>query len=252
MRRLLIAANWKENKINEEVADFINNLKVQISDVGDREVLICPSFVSIVTAHDCALNTNVMVGSQDVSIYENGAYTGEISAQMLKDFCKYVLVGHSERRKYFNEDNNIINNKIKIAVKNGINAILCIGENIDQKNSNQTNKFVKTQIIECLKGISKENINNIIIAYEPVWAISGGDQSCKPATPKDIEEIHLFIRNTISELYNEEISMKIRIIYGGSVKPENVVEIMAQKNVDGGLIGNASLELDSFLKLIKY
>jgi triosephosphate isomerase (TIM) len=252
MRIPLIAANWKENKTNDEVVDFINNFKNETSDVNDREVLICPSFVSIVTAHDCSLDSNLIIGSQDVSAHENGAYTGEISAGMLKGFCKYALIGHSERRKYFHEDNCLVNKKIKIALKCGINAILCIGESVDQKNNNQTKDVVKTQINECLDGITNEDMKNIVIAYEPVWAISGGDVNCKPATTQDIENVHLFIRDFLSEKYNEDISANCRIIYGGSMKPENVKDIMGNENVDGGLIGNASLDWNSFLKLVKY
>ncbi len=250
MRKRLIVANWKENKTNDETAEFMMGLKEAMSGKAGAEVVICPSFVSIITASDCARGSGIRVGAQDLSVHDSGAFTGEVSAGMIRDFCNYAIVGHSERRRGFGETDSVINSKAKNAMKNNISPIICVGEGLEERNSGQAESFVLGQVSGCLEGIPKEDAARIVIAYEPVWAISCGDSCHEPATHDDAQNMHAIIRNRLSELYGSELSSQIRIIYGGSVKPVNIRGFLEKEDIDGVLVGSASLDVGSFLSLL--
>lgn len=246
MRRPFIAGNWKMHKTISETIDFINQLN-NLDLPADKDILICPPFTALNKAQKLVNGTKIKLGAQNMHFEENGAFTGEISPLMLKDIgCEYVIIGHSERRHIFGEDNALINNKVKSALEHNIKPVLCIGEKTEQRKAGKTKDVVKNQLLECLEDI--HNITKITIAYEPVWAIGTGVN----ATPEQAEEVHAYIRSLIAERYNKEAASALRILYGGSVKPENVKAIMAQENVDGVLVGGASLHAEKFFKLINF
>lgn len=231
------------NMDTKSSASFINSFKKHIKKIKNTEIVICPPFTLLNKINEAIKNTKIKLGAQNMHFEEQGAYTGEVSALMLKDIsCEYVILGHSERRQYFNETDKFINKKIKSALKNKLKIILCIGETLKQRNNNQTMKIIKNQLLNCLKSINEKEIKNITIAYEPIWAIGTG----KNATPLQAEEVHKFIRELLTNIYNKNISKNIRIIYGGSVNPNNIKELMAMKNINGALVGGASLDAKSF------
>ncbi|MCH8003159.1 MAG: triose-phosphate isomerase [Nanoarchaeota archaeon] len=239
----LIAANWKMNMDIKSSISFINNFKKYIKKIKNKEIVICPSFTLLNKINESTKNTKIKLGAQNMHFEEEGTFTGEISALMLKDVgCEYVILGHSERRQYFNETDDMVNKKIKTAFKNNLKPILCIGETLEQRNNNKTLKIIKNQLINCLKNIDENEIKNIVIAYEPIWAIGTG----KNATPQQAEEVHKFIRELLSHIYNNKISSNVRIIYGGSIKESNIKDLMAMKNINGALVGGASLNPKSF------
>lgn len=239
----LIAANWKMNMDIKEGVSFISEFKVLVKNIKNEEIVVCPPFTLLYEVKKLLNKNNIILGAQDMYFEEKGAFTGEISALMLKDVgCEYVILGHSERRQYFNETNELINKKIKSALENKLKPILCIGESLKQRNNNETMKIIKNQLINCLKNINENEIKNIVIAYEPVWAIGSG----KNATPEQAEEVHKFIRDLLTNIYNKNISKNIRIIYGGSVKESNIKALMAMKNINGALVGGASLDAKNF------
>lgn len=244
-RKKLIAANWKMNKTVPESVSFIDNFKNSIKS-SKNETVICPAFASLNDVKKAIKGTKIKLGAQNMHFEEKGAFTGEISASMLRDAgCEYVILGHSERRAYFDETDEIINKKVKTALKNRLKVILCIGEALEQRENNETKAIIKFQLENCLRNINNEEIKNIVIAYEPVWAIGTG----KNATPKQAEEVHLFIRELFKKLYNVGISESTRVIYGGSVNPGNAKELLAMKNIDGALVGGASLDPKSFAEI---
>ncbi len=242
-REFIIAGNWKMNKTVEESIDFVKELDNKI-EVNDRvKVLIFPPFTSIYSIRN--LSDKIKIGSQNLFYEEKGAYTGEISPLMLKNLVDYVLIGHSERRGIFKELDSDINKKIKTALKYKFNPVLCIGETLEQRKEGETFERIKKQIDEDLKGLKEQEIKSIIIAYEPIWAIGTGET----ATPAQAQEVHGFIR----ELLNEKVENPedIFILYGGSVKPENSFDLLSQKDINGALIGGASLKIDSFSAIIE-
>ena len=237
------------NKNIEESISFIKQFKKLVKNVKNTEIVICATFTSLCEMKKALKGTNIKLGAQNMYFEEKGAFTGEISPLMLKDTgCEYVILGHSERRQYFNESDDLINKKIKSTLKNELKAILCIGETLEQRNDNETIKIIKNQLMVCLKDISGKDIKNIVVAYEPIWAIGTG----KNATSLQAEEVHNFIRELLSERYNSSIAKNARIIYGGSVKPDNAAELMSQQNVDGALVGGASLKVDDFVGIINH
>lgn len=243
MRIPLIAANWKMNKTTEETRDFIIQFTPMVSGIEGVEVLIAPPFTSLAVAAKFLKGFGIKLGAQNVFYEKSGAYTGEISPLMLKDCgCDYVIVGHSERRQYFHETDEIINKKLRAAQEAGLSVILCIGETLMEREEGKTFDVLRNQLISGLKDIRPETL---VIAYEPVWAIGTG----KTATAEQIAEAHGFIRSTLRELFNEK-SEHIRIQYGGSVNAENAPTILNIENVDGALVGGASLKPDSFAKII--
>lgn len=239
----LMVANWKMNMDMKEAVSFIDRFKVLIKNIKKNEIVICPPFTLLYKFKKLLNKTNIILGAQNMYFEEKGAFTGEISALMLKDIgCEYVILGHSERRQYFNENDRLINQKIKTALRHNLKPILCVGETLGQKTSNQTTKIIKNQLLNCLNTIDGSAMKNIVIAYEPVWAIGTG----KNATPEQAEEVHKFIRGLLSSMYNQRVSNNTRIIYGGSVKESNIKNLMKMKNINGALVGGASLDAKGF------
>jgi triosephosphate isomerase len=243
MRKPFISANWKMNKTIEETGEFINPFLTMVKDVTDVDILIAPPFTSLQAAAGLLRATNVKLGAQNVFYEEKGAFTGEISPGMLLSAgCSHVIIGHSERRQYFMETDEIVNKKIKTARKNGLEVILCIGESLKEREENKTFEVLERQLTGSLKDI---NLEGITIAYEPIWAIGTG----KTATKEQANEAHAHIREWLNK--NREGADKTRILYGGSVTPENIKSLMAEPEVDGALVGGASLKPDSFAGIVK-
>ncbi len=246
MRIKVIAGNWKMNKDVFETADLINGLKKSL-DKAKAEVIICPPFTSLVVAQQLIKGTSIKLGAQDVSIHDDGAYTGEISAKMLKSAgCEYVIVGHSERRQYFHESNELINQKAKKVLVSGLKAIICVGETLDEREKEITDKVISTQIKGVLAGFTEADLERVIIAYEPVWAIGTG----KTATAQQAENVHQLIRKLVGQMYSWKVAERLIIQYGGSVKPENAKDLLSQADIDGALVGGACLKVDSFSGIV--
>ena len=245
MRRPFIAANWKMNMTTAETKDFLSHFVPAVQDVSNVDIIVAPPFTSMETAAKEIRGTNVMLSAQNVFFEQKGAYTGEISPPMLVELgCTYTIVGHSERRQYFLEDDMIVNKKIKTAKNNGLDIILCIGESLTEREAGKTFEVLKKQMEEGLNGVK---LNGIVIAYEPIWAIGTG----KTATPEQAQEVHAYIRGTLEAAYGNEVD-DLCIIYGGSVTPENVDSLMSCRDVDGALVGGASLKVDSFTRIVKF
>jgi triosephosphate isomerase len=240
-----MAGNWKMYKTLTEAVDFATKLIPLVKDVHGRSVVICAPYPALKDVCDVACSSNIEVGAQNLYWEEEGAFTGEVSAPMLKSVgCEYVIIGHSERRQYFGETDETVNKKLLAALKHNLISIVCVGETLEQREKEQTFKVIEKQINGAFNGIIPSQWDRIVIAYEPVWAIGTG----KTATPEQAQEVHAFIR----KLLPKEVSASVRILYGGSVKPENIKELMAKPDIDGGLVGGASLKVESFVKLIKY
>lgn len=250
MRIPLIAGNWKMNNTIEEGQKLVKSLVEFSSNFDkDREILICAPFTALHSLKTVLDGSKIKLGAQNMHCEDSGAYTGEVSPLMLKEIgVDYVLIGHSERRQYFNESDEFLNKKIKSALKHGIKPILCVGETLEQREANIEKETVKSQIINGFNGIDAGCFKYIAVAYEPVWAIGTG----KTATSEQAQEMILHIRNVIKDLYNEEISESIRIQYGGSVKASNTYEIMSKPDIDGALVGGASLKAEEFIGIINY
>jgi len=245
MRRPIIAGNWKMYKKDYEAVDFVKNLKPLVSEVNDRTIVICPSFVNLAKVCSETSDSNIALGAQDLYWEDEGAFTGEVSAPMLSAVgCTYTIIGHSERRQFFGETNQTVNKKILSALKYKLFAIVCVGESLEEREKGITFQIIEKQIKEGFTGLAKNDWEYIVIAYEPVWAIGTG----KTATTQQAQEVHAFIRG----LLPAEVAQQVRILYGGSIKPENIKELMAQPDIDGGLVGGASLKVESFAKIIKY
>lgn len=249
MRKKVIAGNWKMNNDIPASVNLISELKKALQEQSVKaDIIICPPFTSLDTARTLIKGSEIKLGAQNMYFEESGAFTGEISASMLKSAgCEYVILGHSERRTIFGENDQLINKKIKKALESGLLPIFCVGETLQEREENITEQIIKTQVVEGLKGVSAEEVTKIIIAYEPVWAIGTG----RNATPDQAQQVHAFIRNLISELYDENTASGIIIQYGGSVKPDNAAELLSQKDIDGALVGGACLKADSFMGIIK-
>jgi len=249
MKRYLIAGNWKMNKTTGEAIELAQKLVESLKDVNDRDILICPPFTALYSVYQVIKGTNIKLGAQDVFYENSGAFTGEISPIMLKDVgCEYVIIGHSERRHIIGETDELINKKIKAAINNGLKTILCVGELLEEREAGKTLEVVKTQLEKGLNGVSKEEMKNIVIAYEPVWAIGTG----KTAKPEDAQEVHAYIRELLSKLYSKEIADETIIQYGGSVKASNIDSLMAMPDIDGALVGGASLIAEEFTRIVKF
>ncbi len=245
MRKTIIAANWKMNKTIQESISFVKTLKKLIK--SDVEIVICPMFTALEAVSKELKGTKIKLGAQNCYFEEKGAFTGEVSPVILKDIgCEYVILGHSERRKYFKETDDLINKKIKKALSCGLKSIVCVGELLEERENGMTNKVIEKQIKECLNGLTDKDMAGVVIAYEPVWAIGTG----KNATPIQAEESHLFMRELIAKMFNKDIAKKLRIQYGGSVTTENIKDLLLQEDVDGALVGGASLDSDNFSKIV--
>ena len=247
MRKPIMAGNWKMNKTIAETIEFINEIKDKLND-DKVEALICAPFTVLKDLKDATKGTNIKVGAQNMHYAENGAFTGEVSATMLKEIgMDYVIIGHSERRQYFNETNESCNKKVLKALEVGINPILCCGETLEQREANETKNICKVQVEEALKDVDVNDISKVVIAYEPIWAIGTG----KTATSEDANDVISYIREVVAGLYKDKAN-EVRIQYGGSVKPQNVAEIMAQSDIDGALVGGASLAANDYIQLVNY
>jgi triosephosphate isomerase len=249
MRKTVIAGNWKMNNDLKESEKLIVELKNLLqNEKPNCDVIVCPPFTSLSEASKLLKGSQIKLGAQNMHFEENGAFTGEISASMLKSIgCEYVILGHSERRHIFGESDVVINKKIKKALSAGLKPIFCIGELLEERENGTTNDVVKRQVLKGLDGISAEDMKNVIVAYEPVWAIGTG----KTASPAQAQEVHEFIRDLIEIDYSLEVANDLVIQYGGSVKPDNAKELLSQKDIDGALVGGACLKADSFLGIIK-
>lgn len=247
MRKPIIAGNWKMNKTIDETIEFIDEVKNKLNNES-VEAVICAPFTSLRDLKEATKGTNIKVGAQNMHYADCGAFTGEISASMLKELgMDYVIIGHSERRQYFNETNEACNKKVLKALEVGINPILCCGETLEQRESEETKNICKVQVEEALKNVAAKDLAKIVIAYEPVWAIGTG----KTATSEDANDVIKYIREVVAGLYGDK-SNEVRIQYGGSVKPQNVAEIMSQSDIDGALVGGASLAAGDYIQLVNY
>lgn len=248
MRRPIIAGNWKMHKTIQESIDVGIGLKRKFYTFSDADIVICPPFTALSKVSDTIIDSAIMLGAQDMHWESEGAFTGEISPSMLKDAgCRYVIVGHSERRHIFGETDEAVNKKVRVVLKHGMVPIMCIGERLEERDNGMTFEILEKQLARGLKDMSKDEVARIIIAYEPVWAIGTG----RTATPQQAQEAHKFIRDFIERMYDKGTAAKIRIQYGGSVKPDNIAQIMAQEDVDGALVGGASLDVNSFTEIVQ-
>ena len=249
MVKPLIAGNWKMHKTVKESVDFARQLRSEFPEPVDRNIVIAPPFTALYPVAEILRGSGIHLSAQNLHWDEEGAYTGEISAEMLVDVgCEYVIIGHSERRAFFNERDNEINHKIKTALKFNLRPIFCVGETLAERELNQTFAIIKRQIEEGLINLSSDGIGRAVIAYEPVWAIGTG----KTATPGQAEEVHRFIRNTMAEINRKDASSKTVILYGGSVNYDNIGDLMNQPDIDGALIGGASLDVETFIKIVRF
>ncbi|MGB9813650.1 MAG: triose-phosphate isomerase [Thermovenabulum sp.] len=249
MRRPLIAGNWKMHNNVSETITFLNKFIQLAENLKEVEIVIFPPFTSLWEGHKKVKGTNVKIGAQNMHWEEKGAFTGEISPTMLSEIpCEYVIIGHSERRQYFAETDETVNKKVKAALKYGIKPVICVGESLKEREENITLIVVKSQVQKALKDIELFTGEEIVFAYEPIWAIGTG----KVATPKDAQEVISSIRREIENLYGEKIAKNIRILYGGSVKPDNIKELMKEEDIDGVLVGGASIDPESFYKICAY
>jgi triosephosphate isomerase len=247
-RKLIIAGNWKMNKTVAEGLDLAQGLKRELANVKEVDIVICPPFTSLSEISKEIMHTSIRLGAQNMSEHHYGAYTGEIAAGMLKEFLvRYVILGHSERRQFQKESDELISKKAVAAHAAQIKPIVCVGETLEEREAGNTEKIVERQLKGSLAGITTEQMEETIIAYEPVWAIGTG----KTASPEQAQEVHAFIRKKLTFMFSEQVAKRVRIQYGGSVKPQNARELMGQPDVDGALVGGASLEIRSFSDIIK-
>ncbi|RKY55464.1 MAG: triose-phosphate isomerase [Candidatus Neomarinimicrobiota bacterium] len=247
MRRNIVAANWKMNKDVQESYDFTKSLSKKLLNLKRTHIILCPPFTSLFYISELLKNSSIALGGQNMHYEKSGAFTGEISASMLKSSgCDYVILGHSERRHVFNESNELIKKKIDTALSNDLKPIICVGEKLEERQSGKTSEVIRTQYSSAFIGISEQKINQCIIAYEPVWAIGTGIT----ATPEQASEVQGVIRNLVSEQYNREIADSMPILYGGSVKSANAKSLIETENIDGFLVGGASLVVDHFFEII--
>jgi len=249
MRHPIIAGNWKMFKTRSETSAFFDALIPQIQNVEHCDIVVAPPFTALSAATDEAEGTRVAVSAQDVHWEKEGAFTGEISVRMLLDAgCTYTIVGHSERRQFFGETDETVEKKTRAGIAGGLNVIACVGETLSERDAGQALDTVQRQVRNGLGRLTEANLSHIIVAYEPVWAIGTG----RTATPEIAAEMHAAIRKTFAEIYNEAAADALRILYGGSVKPENITALMKEKDIDGALVGGASLDAASFAAIIKY
>jgi triosephosphate isomerase len=248
-RKLIIAGNWKMNKTVAEALDLVRGLKIELASVKEVDIVVCPPYTALSDVSKAILETkNIRLGAQNMSENNVGAYTGEIAAMMLKEFSvRYVVLGHSERRQYQKESDALIAKKAAAAHAASLKPIVCVGETLAEREGNQTEQVLDTQVRGSLAGLAKEQMAETIVAYEPVWAIGTG----KTATTQQAQDAHAFIRGVLAKMFDDSVAKKVRIQYGGSVKPSNARELMSQPDVDGALVGGASLEARSFADIIK-
>ncbi|MFA4989877.1 MAG: triose-phosphate isomerase [Candidatus Omnitrophota bacterium] len=250
MRKTIIAGNWKMYKTIKEAIELSNGLKRELFKLDNQgiEVVLCPPFTALSEVAEVLAESDIMLGAQDLYWQDEGAFTGEVSARMLQEAgSTFVIIGHSERRQFFGETNATVNKKLKAALASGLTPIVCVGETLKEREAQETFKVLEDQLYNGLEVLNKEAVLKIVLAYEPVWAIGTG----KTATPEQAQEVHGYIRDLLGKLYTKEIALQIRIQYGGSVKPENISALMQQPDIDGALVGGASLQVASFTDIVK-
>jgi len=248
MRKRIVAGNWKMNKLTGQAAELAGALKTKFADKTDVEVVLCPTFTALKTVADIINGSQVKLGGQNMHWEKDGAFTGEISADMLRDVgCHYVILGHSERRQFFGETDATVSRKVKAALAANLTPIVCVGETLEQREANQTEDVVTTQVTKSLAGLDETSFRRIVVAYEPVWAIGTG----RTASPAQAQEVHALIRRVLAKMCNPGAAQAVRIQYGGSMKPANAKELMSQPDIDGGLIGGAALDAASFIAIIE-
>ena len=248
MRTPIIAGNWKMYKTQNEAFQLASALKQSLSDINSVKVVLCPPFTALASVKEAIQGSNILLGAQNMHWEEKGVYTGEISPKMLLTIgCKYVIIGHSERRNYFFETNESVNLKVKSALGFGLIPIICVGERLEEREANKTEQVVEDHVRGALKDLTADLVKKCVIAYEPVWAIGTG----KTATPTQANEVHVFIRELLSSMFDKDCAEKVNILYGGSVKPENSKELLEMSDIDGALVGGASLDADSFEKIVR-
>ncbi len=248
MRTPIIAGNWKLNKTISESVALTTALKALVVGETGVEIIVAPPFTALAAVNDVITNSNIHLAAQDVYSEESGAFTGEVSAPLLKDVgCDYVIIGHSERRQYFGETNESVNQKVKAALVHDLKPIICVGEQLEEREAGRTEAVIADHVTGGIAGLSAPELLSCVIAYEPVWAIGTG----KTATPDQAQEVHNFIRGLLTKSYSADVASQVCIQYGGSVKPENATELMSQPDVDGALVGGASLEAESFAQIVK-
>lgn len=247
-RKLIIAGNWKMNKTVAEALDLVRGLKIELANVKEVDIVVCPPFTALSEVSKAILDSNIRLGAQNMSENKGGAFTGEIAAGMLKEFSvRYVILGHSERRQYQKESNELIAKKALAAHGASLKPIICVGETLAEREAGQMQAVLENQVRGSLAGLTKEQMEESILAYEPVWAIGTG----KTATTAQAQEAHAFIRRLLAKIFDETVARRVRIQYGGSVKPSNAAELMSQPDVDGALVGGAALEARSFSDIVK-
>jgi triosephosphate isomerase len=247
MRRPLIAGNWKMFKTIPEAVNLVNIIKAGAHKATDCDVTVCPPFTALAAVSEAVKGSKIELGAQDIFYETEGAFTGEISPLMLKDVgCRYVIIGHSERRQYFKETNELINKKTRVALKYSLVPIVCLGETLEEREGRRAFEVVKKQFDESFKDLKADDIDRVVIAYEPVWAVGTG----RTATPEQAEQMHSYIRRLLNEQYGEQVGERVKILYGGSVKPDNIAQLMAKPNVDGALVGGASIKAEFFIQII--
>ena len=246
MRKLYIAGNWKMNMVPSKAVEFVKALRKEAADAKVR-VMVAPSFVCLPGVAEALKGSNITVAAQNLNDHDSGAYTGEVSCEMLQDIgVNTVILGHSERRLYYGEDNSFINKKVLQALGHNMEVVLCVGETLEEREGGKLESVLSAQVNVGLEGVTAEQMSKITIAYEPVWAIGTG----RTASPEDADSAHAYIRGLIEKKYSKDVAEKTIIQYGGSVKPDNVKELMAKENIDGALVGGASLTLDKFLPIV--
>lgn len=247
-RKLIIAGNWKMNKTVAEALDLVNGIKRELANVKEVDIVVCPPFTALESVSKNLLNSNLRLGAQNMSENPPGAFTGEIAAEMLKEFSvRYVILGHSERRQYQKESDALVAKKALVAHASTLKPIVCVGETLAEREAGTTEQVVGTQVRGSLAGLSREQVEETIIAYEPVWAIGTG----KTATSQQAQDVHAFIRKVLAGMFDDATARRVRIQYGGSVKPANAREIMSMPDVDGALVGGAALEARSFADIVR-
>ncbi len=248
VRKPIVAGNWKMNKTVAEAVTLARSFQRDVAACEGVEVVVCPPFTALQAVGTALAGTAIGLGAQNMHWEKNGAFTGEVAAGMLKELsCHYVIIGHSERRSLFGETDDDVNRKVKTALANNLHPIVCCGETLDQRQAEQTETVIKTQVQQGLRGIGNDGLVSMVVAYEPIWAIGTG----LTATPAQAQDTHRFIRGLLKDMTDEKTAQAVRIQYGGSVKPANAKELFTQPDIDGGLIGGASLEADSFMAIVK-
>lgn len=248
MRRPIVAGNWKMNKTSDEAETLAQGVVQAVAGVDVVDVVVCPPYTALERVGAAVMDTPVGLGAQNMHWEAEGAFTGEVSGAMLLTCrCEYVILGHSERRQYFGETDQTVNKRLKTALSVGLKPIVCVGETLEERKSEVTDQVVRKQVTGGLEGVSAQEAQTLVLAYEPVWAIGTG----LTATPEQAEAVHGVIRQVLADLYDENVAQSVRIQYGGSMKPDNAADLLSQPNIDGGLIGGAALDADSFAAIVK-